>query len=368
MIPDKVLKDHSQAADSLKELLDSTDASKASCTSQQAALEDGRSTSRNRSADTSSTTISKPNEESSVQVPKPVTARDRFLSVTNADRRSMVGRWASMSLKDPKDLQEFHLRDFPGSEAMNHHVCSAGDVTRRLGIHRAYAAVRNDAEFQNDVSVPHVMNGVEHIRQNPSKYEEIAASDARIRYVLERLRRLHAAVISLGQKTVSLDDAITTTDASKRRSILQESSMMEERLEKLYTAHVNACIAAGLAESSEEAEVSAEEAFALALEDIPSVGQKGVKLESSDGVESSSKDTRNRVKAERGSTDIFAGVDDEGRRDQGGAKDFGSISEERSEADEPMEGLLQSFIIKLAIALFALILSWLTLYFQKRNM
>lgn len=169
-------------------------------------LEDSRArTTSTNTASRSSDNTGTPTDGSSSTAKGPInpSPHDSFLALSPEDRLRRVRYWCSMHPRDLKATFEW----YPGGDDVIKFVTAAEELRKTIEVFKAMSSLRGDEEFQADMARPEVYDAVLKLKQDPSLYDRLA-QDLRVKSVVEKMGRIHAAVQANGRRTFAIQDLI----------------------------------------------------------------------------------------------------------------------------------------------------------------
>eukprot|EP00889_Picochlorum_renovo_P004925 jgi/Picre1/31955/NNA_007303.t1 len=111
-----------------------------------------------------------------------------FHRLSPGEKKTKVKRWMMMHPQDPGLLKA--INDFQKASEIKIVLEKARKMDTMIKIHNAYAHIRSDKDFQEDMQDPEIRKTVELLRQDTSQYEYYS-SQPRIGSVLKKLQSLH---------------------------------------------------------------------------------------------------------------------------------------------------------------------------------
>lgn len=150
-----------------------------------------------------------------------------FHRLSPADKRTKVKRWMMMDPHDPGLLKT--IADFQKAAEIKVLLRKARQMDKMVKIHNAYAHIRSDKDFQEDMQDPEISGTVEILRRDASQYEHYS-SQPRIGSVLKKLQSLHGDLKSLGEQSLMLDLALVT---DVKAAVSKDKSRGEDLQKKL---------------------------------------------------------------------------------------------------------------------------------------
>lgn len=150
-----------------------------------------------------------------------------FHRLSPGEKKTKVKRWMMMHPQDPGLLKA--ITDFQRASEIKTVLEKARKMGTMVKIHNAYAHIRSDKDFQEDMQDPEIRKTVEILRQDTSQYEYYS-SQPRIGSVLKKLQSLHGDLKSLGEKSLMLDLALVK---DVRAAVSKDESRREDLQERL---------------------------------------------------------------------------------------------------------------------------------------
>ena len=189
---------------------------------------------------------------SQAQSPTNPSPRDSFLALSPEDRLRRVRYWCSLNPRDLKATFDW----YPNGEEVIKCITAAEELRRTIEVFKAMSSLRGDEEFQQDMAHPEVYDAVLKLKQDPSQYDRLS-SDLRVKSVVAKMGRIHAAVQSHGQRTFAIEDLIVSPkEVSARRENDREGI---EIAQQQWENKMAAAVAAAAATSTEKQGEAAKE-------------------------------------------------------------------------------------------------------------
>ncbi|KAI8114259.1 hypothetical protein M9434_002385 [Picochlorum sp. BPE23] len=154
-----------------------------------------------------------------------------FHRLSPGEKKTKVKRWMMMHPQDPGLLKA--INDFQKASEIKIVLEKARKMDTMIKIHNAYAHIRSDKDFQEDMQDPEIRKTVELLRQDTSQYEYYS-SQPRIGSVLKKLQSLHGDLKSLGEKSLMLDLALVK---DVKAAVSKDESRRED-LQKRLDSHL----------------------------------------------------------------------------------------------------------------------------------